>query len=371
MKKSTIIATLIAFCTMDGFIPYITAQSNHWPSDGDKLEKTHYEYVDIAADSLLWDFSSVIATGSSHTMAWSNIGDSILVKRELGAQSTYNVVGDSVMWNAYESPLFELRGLIAPVVNIRVAMPDTVTLPYSYHGTYCGNNYMLCEGLITFSTSAEGTLILPDDTIKGAIRTTQRAVGTMRVADNKYPFVRDSINLHMPINHIVVVDRWYAPDYRYELAETVSDRYYFNDELIQESAATFLCQPAEQEYSLSTQRDKTKKQRSARMHRQPEDDATYSWDSSLTDNVAVKSSDNSIDVSVDTKSFPTTEGGNTIKIHGLLCDQLGRVWERFNGEAVIGDIWQTTLQSQELPQGNYIMHIAIGLETVTKKLTIK
>ena len=57
------------------------AKSTHWPSDGDRVEKKHYEYLGVVNDSLLtWDFSNAVETGTSHSMQWINIGDSVLVK---------------------------------------------------------------------------------------------------------------------------------------------------------------------------------------------------------------------------------------------------------------------------------------------------
>lgn len=94
-----VVVTFILFMTLM-VMPIVgknTFSSNfHWPSNGDKVTKTHYEYVELDADTLLWDFSSVVATDSSHVMQWLNVGDSILVKKELGNQLSFIIKSDSI-----------------------------------------------------------------------------------------------------------------------------------------------------------------------------------------------------------------------------------------------------------------------------------
>lgn len=88
----------------------------HWPRSGDMVTKQHYEFVEMAADTTLWDFSQAIETGKSHDMRWLTLGDTVLVRFERGAQSTFTVHGDSLLWRSHESPLIGMRDSIAPLV---------------------------------------------------------------------------------------------------------------------------------------------------------------------------------------------------------------------------------------------------------------
>lgn len=88
----------------------------HWPRSGDMVTKQHYEFVEMAADTTLWDFSQAIETGKSHDMRWLTLGDTVLVRFERGAHSTYTVHGDSLLWRSQESPLIGMRDSIAPLV---------------------------------------------------------------------------------------------------------------------------------------------------------------------------------------------------------------------------------------------------------------
>ena len=115
-------------------------KSIHWPSDGDKVSKTHYEYHVVANDSLsTWDFSDAIETGESHSMQWINVGDTILVKKELGAQLTYNVKENNIILVSYENPLFVLRDSI-PFSFAECGLKQCPPVPFSSEGSYCNNN---------------------------------------------------------------------------------------------------------------------------------------------------------------------------------------------------------------------------------------
>lgn len=54
----------------------------HWPHNGDRVTKSHYEFVEMPTDTIVWDFSHAIETGDSHDMRWMNFGDSLLVRIE-------------------------------------------------------------------------------------------------------------------------------------------------------------------------------------------------------------------------------------------------------------------------------------------------
>lgn len=363
------------------FLPagYICAGENlfsnsvHWPSDGDKVTKTHYEYVDAANDTLVWDFSAAIETGGTHIMQWVNIGDSIIVKSELGSQSTYVIKGDSVIWNAYENPLLDLRDSGSLVIGRLKSPQGELTSPFCFQGTFCGNNHVSSEGTLSMRVSSRGTLILPNDTIEDAIKVTRRTEGVMHVANGKIPVANDEADRNMALNHVVVIDRWYAPGFKYELAENISDRYYVNDELVKETCATFLCPPDEQEYSIGAFRapDGTKSRHPERPDRRRKENDPNGIPKRLADNISINHGGNVIDVALRGEGPLNTENAPEIAVSGILCDQLGRIWRTFSGSCGVEDAWHTQISTDGLPQGNYILYLSIGEEAMAHKLIIK
>lgn len=59
----------------------------HWPNNGDRVTKSHYEFVEMPIDTTVWDFSHAIETGESHGYIYNRIAsekhDSYLYNRPL------------------------------------------------------------------------------------------------------------------------------------------------------------------------------------------------------------------------------------------------------------------------------------------------
>ena len=344
-------------------------KSNHWPSDGDKLRKTHYEFVNIANDTLVWDFSGAIEAGGSHVMQLVNIGDSIIVKRELGGQSTYTVQNDSILWKTFENPFLKLCDSISPVLNTHNINPECSVRPYAFQGSYCENNHVSCYGNYSSNTSNEGVLILPNDTIENAVCFTLRFDGNMKVSNDKNPFSTDSMSTSKQIQHITVIDKWFSPDYKYELAENITDIYLFNNEPVSESYATFLSY----EDQVSVMDKHNTSNRLTRKSSLP-NDSKSNW---------VKTEDaqqNDVNISFNGKDIVVSIGNvnsgifrkNADKpVSALLCDQLGRVWKVFAEEEIEYNLNEFRLSSEGLPQGYYILNIKIGINGISKKIIIE
>ena len=88
----------------------------HWPHNGDRVTKSHYEFVEMPTDTTVWDFSHAIETGESHDMRWMNLGDSLLVRIERGSQYTYTMHSDSLLWRSQENALLGVRDSVAPML---------------------------------------------------------------------------------------------------------------------------------------------------------------------------------------------------------------------------------------------------------------
>ena len=97
--------TIIALLSINAYPNNGISSSVHWLANGDKVTKTHYEFVDMPTDTTVWDFSHAIETGESHDMRWLNLGDFLLVRIEQGSQSTYgyrNAAGYHYYINDYQ-----------------------------------------------------------------------------------------------------------------------------------------------------------------------------------------------------------------------------------------------------------------------------
>ena len=344
-------------------------KSIHWPSDGDKVSKKRYEYIELVNDTLsIWDFSKAIKTSESHSMQWINVGDSILVKKEMGTQLTYNVDNNELILKSYENPLLELNDSIPLLLNIKRGVKQCTSVPFSFQGAYCGNNYVSYKGVLYTDISEEGVLILPNDTIEDAVRITQKLDGVMLVSDNKrLDLKNDSNGVDYGLTHVVVIDKWYSPSFKYELVENLSDLYYFNNEVVRESYATFMCPPEDQVSCLNmapgpNRPVKTRSTRKGKCHDNGSDGQMNNFDNSVT----VIFKDGVISVKIIDYSNDNVENAS-----GVLCDQLGRVWKTFSEINFADDEWQTPIYTSKLPQGNYVLYLSVGKTRISKKLVIQ
>ena len=299
----------------------------HWPHNGDRVMKTHYEYVDVPADTAVWDFSHVTETGASHEMRWINLGDSLLVKIEQGTQSIFQLHGDTLVWNGYENALLYLRDSIAPI-DALTAMYNGCgnSSPLCFRGRYSDNHAVDKTGYQNVLISEPGTLILPNDTVDCVFCVTTTTDCLVRVSAKKddAPINEQSDSL---IREVQVVKRWYSPVHRYPLAENVSCSYYSSHILLQCAEMTYLCSPAEQEYALGTLYDPDDILKNA-ISNNANSNYGVIGNSSLAERVTIQQEPGRIEVIVNACE---TESECDV----LLCDVQGRVWHSRNGLAFL------------------------------------
>lgn len=350
------ITTVSAFADTNSII--------HWPHHGDKVMKTHYEYVDVPVDTTIWDFSHAIESGDRHEMRWINLGDTLLVKIEQGVQSIYQLHGDSLFLNGYETSLVCVLDSIAPVdVLTALAKKRSISTPMYFHGSYSGNHAIDMSGAQMIMISEPGTLILPNDTLDNICCVTTTKDCLVRVSENKCDAPIHNVSDSL-LREVDIINQWYSPVYRFPLAENMSRRYYAGGTLLQESEITYLCVPDEQEYSLGVLCDPETMLKNAASK-----DANYNrnnikTNNSLADCLTVLQNCDRIDVTVN--GFGNRNG----EVSVLLCDVQGRVWYFQNGNVDEG-CWQCEIVTTPLPPGYYLLQFINENEKHVERIMIK
>lgn len=369
MKIDFKILLSVLFLTCISIITYAGVRETvHWPHNGDRVTKSHYEFVEMPTDTIVWDFSHAIETGDSHDMRWMNFGDSLLVRIERGSQFTYTMHGDSLLWHSQENALLGVRDSVAPML-LCGKMPsigDSIASPYYFRGKYSGNNAVDLKGMHSLTFMSLGTLILPNDTVYDVLRVREITDGVMKVSANA---VMAPIGIDEPglLQHTVITDRWYAPDYRYEIAENVSSIYRKAGDVVQESYATFLCTPDVQELALG--KLTPPKQQPLLANNGKKSGSKHGKGVSLTDRISVSVNDYGINVIVTGNDNGSTSTDNA-DVSLLLSDISGRVWASQQGNTATG-MWNTNVETSSLPSGSYILYIATSDETTSQRIQIK
>jgi len=354
----TLLLLISFFCSAKGEV----RKTIHWPHNGDRVTKSHYEFVEMPADTTVWDFSHAIETGKSHDMRWMNMGDSLLVRIERGAQYTYTMHGDSLVWRFQESPLIGMRDSIAPMVMCGglPAIGDSIITPYYFRGRYSGNNAIAYKGIHTTKTMAIGTLILPTDTVTDVIRVREITDGAMKASAHAVssPIESEDGLLH----HTVITDRWYSPKHRYEIAENISSIYSLNGRMLQEEYATFLCTPDAQEMALG----KIDVPLTSPLLVGNGKGKIHSG-LPLSDRVSVVIGADGINVLVNGNGNGLLSG-NEVTV--ILSDVSGRVWASHAGNTASG-CYSTNINTSSLPSSNYILYVGAGEEAISERFQIK
>lgn len=337
-----------------------TSTTIYWPHHGDRVTKTHYEYVEVPSDTTIWDFSHAIETGDCHEMRWINLGDTLLLKIEQGVQSVYQLHGEILYWNGFENALLCVRDSIAPVDALNVLINGCgVSSPFYFHGSYSGNHAIDMIGNYSVALSENGKLILPNDTVDNAFCVTATRSCLERVSEHKKdnPINEDADTL---LREIEVVKRWYSPLFRYPLAENVSCSYYSNQVLLQQSEVTYLCSPEEQEYSLGLLANPESLLRKGIVKGPNGTLAGTSGLSNLADHVSISQSGNQIDVMINESGIDNKE------FVVLLCDLQGHVFQ-YSKQGASGII---SFNKGNLNSGVYIIDVTNGDDIVSKKIYI-
>lgn len=337
-----------------------TSSTIHWPHHGDRVTKTHYEYVDVPSDTTIWDFSHAVETGDRHEMRWINLGDTLLVKIEQGVQSVYQLQDDTLFWNGYENALLCVRDSIAPVDALNAVVNGCgASSPLYYKGSYSGNHAIDMIGNYSVGISEYGTLILPNDTVENVLCITATKSCLERVSEhkNEIPIHEDNDSL---LREVEILKRWYSPLYRYPLAENVSCGYYSNQVLLQKFEMTYLCSPEEQEYALVLLGTPESLSRKGIEQGSNGTLPGISGSSNLADRVSITQSRNQIDVMIN------QSGTDNKEFVVLLCDVQGHVFQSSKQRAS-GII---SFNKGNLNAGVYIIEVANGNDIVSKRIYV-
>lgn len=346
--------------------------SVHWPVHGDRMEKVHCEFLEVAVDTNVWDFSGLRETGLRHDVRWLNYGDSLLARIENGGQVTYRCNRDSVFLISTEDKLIRLsaaglRAQIWPESCTR----DNMWKSKRYEGFFSGESEVNTNSLFNVTVLGRGSLILPTDTLYDVTRIRFEVTETLNVTpgfidtdimggalgepDDTLAFTADSLL------HSVIKDRWYSGFYRYEIVENTVETYTWAGKDITIRRTTCLMSPDAQEYQLGILKKRPRKVEEPLNFHPDRPNGNVSLAEDI--NISYNGSEVSVDLSTASSNATTNE------MSLLLYDSAGRVWHKARN--VIQEGCRTySVDTRWLPSGNYIVTVTGGSGNRSYKFTI-
>ena len=370
MTKRLQISFMCAICSVFLWGQVTLNKAIMLPMNGDRVDRQRVEAVEVGTRGCeaVWDMSHAIVVEDGCTMRFFNSGDSVVARVEGKQQFVYEIKGDSVLLRSQETALSNLAdSLPALKMKFPVAYGDSIYSPVYYRGKYSGNNAISTAGFFSMVVDGEGTLILPNDTVRNVLRIHERFDEKVNVS----PWAKARIisaDDESLLRHVRDTYSWYSCDFRYPLAQITKDSFYNGANVTREDETAYLCTPETQLYALGDVRQ----QRQMQAPQNPNILGGYGYNpyndfsnsnmnnQMLVDKanaVAINVADGHVDV------ITTTNSGMNAEV--ILSDLQGRVYGSSNGKMV------HYFDTSNLPQGAYLLYVNDGENVRTERINIK
>lgn len=340
------------------------------PMNGDQIDRQRVEAIDagVRGREAVWDMSHAILVEDGCAMRFFNSGDSVVARIEGKQQFVYEIKGDSVLLRSQETALSCLSdSLPALKMVFPLAYGDSICSPVYYRGKYCGNNAIATAGIYSMVVDGEGTLILPNDTVRNVLRIHERFDEKVNVS----PWAKARIisaDDESLLRHVRDTYSWYSCDFRYPLAQITKDSFYNGASLTRVEEKAYLCTPETQLYALGDVRQ----QRQMQAPQNPNILGGYGYNPytdfsnsnmnnqmlvDKTNAVAINAGNGHVDV--------TTPANGGMNAEVILSDLQGRVYGSSRGKVA------HSFDTSRLPQGAYLLYVNDGENVRTERINIK
>lgn len=339
------------------------------PMNGDRVDRQRVEAIDEGScgREAVWDMSHAIVVEDGCTMRFFNSGDSVVARVEGKQQFVYEIKGDSVWLCSRETALSSLADSIPALKMVfPLVYGDSIYSLVYYRGKYSGNNAIATAGFYSMVVDGEGTLILPDDTIRGVLRIHERVDEKVSVS----PWAKDKAiraDDESLLRHVRDNYSWYSSDYRYPLAQITKDNYYNGASMTREEETAYLCPPETQLYALGDVRRQKQMQIQANSNNPTCDGYKYNPNNSGNKNepmLADKTNALVINVA-DGYVNVSTPTGCGMDSEVILSDLHGRVYGSSKGGTV------HTIATSHLPHGTYLLFVKDGGTVKTERINVR
>ncbi len=370
MVKRTYLLIMCIMCALFLWGKVVLEKALLLPVNGDKVDRQRVEDVEVGVrgNEAVWDMSHAIVVEDGCTMRFFNSGDSVVARVEGWRQYVYEIKGDSVLLRSQETALSNLAdSLPALKMVFPLAYGDSICSPVYYRGKYCGNNAIATAGTYSMVVDGEGTLILPDDTLRNVLRIHERFDTKVNIS----PWAKErviSADEDSLMRHVCDIYSWYSSDFRYPLAQITNNSFYNGANMTREDETSYLCSPETQLYALGDVRQ----QRQMKSLANPNTTWGYghypynNYDYTDMNEPMLADKANAVTVNVvDGNVNVTTSANGGMNSEVILSDLQGRVYGSSNGKIV------HYFDTSNLPQGAYLLYVNDGENVRTERINVK
>lgn len=363
MTKIAFSIILSVYCLTIGG-QQINQVSNHY-RNGDMLDKRHISIKSFEQNSknVEWNLEDVNISKESYFTDYTIEADTIMMQ-ERGNRTYYQYKNGLLKIIGSENAL-ELISYDKPETWLKFPMQvsDSICGYFNGTGKYCDRLFMRRFGTYLTKADAKGKIVLPSsDTLHNVLRLhTERYVSTITAPidtmKREIPaFTVDSIIHRMATDTMMVKEdiyRWYADGYRYPVLEAKAISYC--GKAITEEV--YYCSPEMQEMIGLDEENKNTRARLV------EENSSRNYKNTNNGNFKYN-------ISQDESSRTVTinySADSSIKVEAILANSLGYIYcraSKTDGSAI-------TLSYNNLPRGQYIIHIAAGKKKFAEKFNVR
>lgn len=379
--KRVVFFSVMTMMSAAGFAQRVLQTSTNTYLNEDKMVKQQISYLERNSKEKCHDMSDAEVLNKKYMVRYHVKNDSFpnrLTCIENGTQYHYELRNDSIFIGGYQNRMTQVE-YDQPEVYLRLpmALGDSVTGYFHGRGTYGGKLALRNYGWYkTKAEALERIVVTEGDTLDNVLRLhTERLISSqyypIELADSLKPFEEDSVKQCLRTDTAViktVIDRWYAPGYRYPILETRSTEESRNVPLLTQ---TLYFPPSEQQEQLSgdvaneTVRQRLAAEQAVKIRWQAVPDGTcdgkhkiggiFAYDISQADGSGV------VTVSYD--------AWQDVKVIALVASTQGYVFKRTDQLCEAGT-GQFTIDCADLRRGQYIIYMKVRGDQVAEKVNL-
>ena len=383
--KRVVFFSVMIMMSVAGFAQRILQTSTNAYLNADKMGKQQICFPERISVEKCLDMSDAEVLNKKYMVRYHVKNDSFpnrLTCIENGTQYHYNLRNDSILIGGYQNRMTQVE-YDQPEVYLRLpmALGDSVTGYFHGRGTYGGKLALRNYGWYkTKAEALERIVVAEGDTLDNVLRLhTERKISSqyypIELADSLLPFKEDSVKEYLRTDTAViktVINRWYAPGYRYPILETRSTEESRNVPLLTQ---TLYFPPSEQQEQLSgdvaneTVRQRLAAEQAAKTRGQS--------DSSVPDGIpdgkrpighgfayAVWQDGGSSLITV------AYDASRAVKVSALVASSQGYTYRHTEHQCEAG-AGQFTIDCSGLRRGQYIIYINVDGEQAAEKVCLK
>lgn len=377
-----IIFSVMVMMSAAGSAQLLKASTNAYQNE-DKMIKQQISYPKRISGEKCYDVSDAEVLNKKYMVRYHVKNDSFpnrLTCIENGTLYHYELRNDSIFIGGYQNRMTQVE-YDQPEVYLRLpmALGDSITGYFHGRGTYGGKLALRNYGWYkTKAEALERIVVTEGDTLDNVLRLhTERKISSqyypIELADSLLPFDEDSVKMYLCKDTAIIntiIDRWYAPGYRYPVLETRATEKSKNVPLL--TQVLYFPPHDQQEQLKGDIANEDVRKRLA-----DEDAAVRArnmTDNGLNDGVNGPSGNGfTYDLSQD-------DGSGLVTIHyvtdhdtqmtALVANTQGYVYRRADQSCPAGN-GSTTIDCSGLRKGQYIIYINVDGERYAEKVNLK